>query len=146
MELLLFYLLGLVTQKKTGLYDCCCLFWDARLTKKLDYETVVVCFETSDSKEYLAMRLLLLVLGRATQKKNWLCNCCSVLGSATQKKIWLCNSCFFLGGRAIEKKTELWYYCCSYSWAECCLYPAGTTLLLYRCVILRGILHCRYYP
>ena len=71
MGLLIFYLLGLVTQNKTGLHDCCCFFWDARLRTRLGYETVIVYFETCDSKEDWTMRLLLFVLGRATQKKTW---------------------------------------------------------------------------
>ena len=71
MGLLIFYLLELAIQKKTGLHDCCCLFWDARLRTRLGYDTVIVYFGTCDTKEERTMRLLLFVLGRATQKKSW---------------------------------------------------------------------------
>ena len=90
--LLLLFVLGRAAQQKTWLYYCCCLFWDARLNKKLGYETVVVCFGTRYSEVDLSVRLLLFVLGRATQKKTWLCDCCFDLGCASQNKtlaVWL---------------------------------------------------------
>ena len=102
-----FVFLGCATQLKTGLYDCCCLFWDARLSKRLGYETVVVSFEIRDSEEDLAVRLLLFVLVRATQKKNWLSDCCFVLGRATQKKTWLCDHFFSLDAR-LRRRLNNW--------------------------------------
>ena len=43
MGLLLLLFLGRATQIKTGLYCYCCLLWYARISKRLGYETIVVC-------------------------------------------------------------------------------------------------------
>ena len=60
--------------------------WDARLRYRLNYTTIVLCFGTRDSAKNLAMRVLLFVLGRATQKQIWLCDCCRLCWDARLKR------------------------------------------------------------
>ena len=65
---LLSFVLGRMIQKKTWLHDCCFVLGrayqnNARFKRRLDYETVVVCFGTQNSEEEWTIRLVLYRLG-----------------------------------------------------------------------------------